>query len=131
MKFTLPYLHPRRAKYGNRKTEAHGQRFDSKAEAARYGLLLMLERAGDIRDLERQVKFELIPKCGDERACSYVADFVYSWRDPITREWSTIVEDVKGMRTPDYVIKRKLMLQKHGIRICEVNVRRKAVRKCK
>ena len=106
--------------------------FDSKKEWRRYGELTMLERAGKITDLRTQVKYVLIPaqrepdimgprggrKPGKliEHECSYVADFVY--HDLATGE--TVVEDTKGFRTKDYVIKRKLMLWVHGIKIREV-----------
>ena len=90
-----------------------------------------MQRAGLIANLREQVKYELIPaqygKCGKdfkgrttrallERACSYIADFVYT----DCKTGQTIVEDTKGMRTREYVIKRKLMLYMHGIRIKEV-----------
>ena len=106
-------------KYGNRKVNLNGEKFDSAKEARRYGELVLLERAGQISDLKRQVRFELIPtqyengKCV-ERAVHYVADFVYK------ENWKEIVEDTKGVRTKDYIIKRKLMLYVHGIRIKEV-----------
>lgn len=116
------------AKYGNRKIEADGIVFDSKKEARRYHQLKLLEGAGMIRDLQMQVKFLLIPaqysteittrsgkpKCV-ERECSYVADFVY-YDELGTRH----VEDTKGFRTKDYIIKRKLMLYVHGVRIKEI-----------
>jgi hypothetical protein len=98
---------------------------DSQREAVRWMELKLLERAGHIKDLQRQVKFVLIPKqvgyVGKkvkvlERECSYVADFVYT--DNETEK--TVVEDTKGVRTKDYIIKRKLMLYMHGIRIKEV-----------
>ena len=92
---------------------------------------MLLQKAGEIKDLERQVKFELIPtqrepdtigKRGGihkgkviENGVSYVADFVYT----DCRSGKTVVEDSKGMRTKDYIIKRKLMLWIHGIRIFE------------
>jgi dsDNA-specific endonuclease/ATPase MutS2 len=97
----------------------NGEAFDSAKEARRYGELVLLERAGQISDLKRQVRFELIPtqyengKCV-ERAVHYVADFVYK------DNYKEIVEDAKGFRTKDYIIKRKLMLFIHGIRIKEV-----------
>lgn len=78
-----------------------------------------MERAGAIHDLVRQLKFELVPaqyvdgKCV-ERAVNYIADFVYWEGDKM------IVEDAKGVRTPEYVIKRKLMLARHQVRIREV-----------
>ncbi len=98
-------------KYRSRKTEVGGVVFDSQREARRYQELLLLEKAGAIRDLQRQVKFVLIPaqfelqerfgKDGKplkprkrclERECAYIADFVY-WDDGL------VVEDVKGFRT--------------------------------
>ena len=109
-----------RSKYRSKKVTVNGITFDSKKEANRYQELLLLERAGQIRGLERQVKFELIPsqKINGkvvERACSYIADFVY-----YDSENNYIVEDTKGFRTSDYIIKRKLMLRVFGIYIKEV-----------
>ena len=108
-------------KYNNKKITVNGQVFDSKKEANRYKELLLLEKAGAIKDLRMQVKFTLIPAQRDEatgkvveRECSYKADFVYSEGD------KTVVEDVKGFRTKEYIIKRKLMLWRYGIRIREV-----------
>ncbi len=108
-------------KYRNVKTEIDGIKFDSKKEAARWQELKLLERAHEINDLRRQVKFELIPhqyaedgKMIAERAVNYVADFAYNENGKI------VVEDTKGVRTKDYIIKRKLMLYVHGIRIREV-----------
>lgn len=122
-------------KYRNKKVEVDGILFDSKKEANRYMELKLLEKAGQITDLKRQVRYELIPrqreqstdmyKAGPhkgeyklgkviEQSCYYVADFVYKEGDCI------VVEDTKGMKTKDYVIKRKLMLHKYGIRIKEV-----------
>jgi hypothetical protein len=109
----------KRPKYGNRKVVRDGITFDSAKEARRWSELLLLEKAGAIQNLQRQVKYQLIPSqkiAGKvvERACSYVADFVY------VRGGETIVEDTKGVKTPEYIIKRKLMLWVHGIRINEV-----------
>lgn len=96
---------------------------DSQWEATRWTELKLLERAGKIKNLNRQVKFVLIPKQVEyvgkkvkvvERECSYIADFVYQ------ENGQTIVEDTKGLRTKDYIIKRKLMLYMHGIKIREV-----------
>ena len=90
----------------------------------RAAALRLMERAGLISDLREQVPFELIPAQWEmaggkrrcvERACKYVADFTYV--DNETGE--TVVEDAKGFRTREYVIKRKLMLRVHGIRIRE------------
>lgn len=104
--------------------------FDSKVEAYRYMELKRLEKAGVIHDLRLQVPFELIPTQREadttdtrgrkhrgrviERACVYKADFVYYEGDRM------VVEDVKGCKTPEYKIKRKLMLWVKGIRIKEV-----------
>lgn len=92
----------------------------SKKEAARKRELELLEMAGEISNLRCQVPFELIPmqkingKCV-ERSCKYVADFVY-----LDKHGRQIVEDTKGFRTKDYIIKRKLMLFRYGIRVKEV-----------
>lgn len=118
-------------KYRNKKVEIDGIVYDSKKEAKRHQELLLLERAGAIHDLQRQVKYVLIPAQREpdtigarggvhkgkliERECSYMADFVY-----ITEDGLKVVEDTKGFRTKDYVIKRKLMLHVHGIRIKEI-----------
>lgn len=94
-------------KYKNKKIEFNGMKFDSKKEANRYQELLILQHAGQITELEKQVKFELIPsqKGGirTERPMTYIADFVY-WEDGVR-----VIEDCKGFKTKDYVIKRKLM----------------------
>ena len=123
-------------KYGNKKVVIHGEVFDSKREAMRYYDLKFLEGIGAIRDLKRQVTYELIPvqrekstkfykkgrKKGQpiegkiiEKAVTYIADFVYT--DAATGK--LVVEDAKGVRTKDYIIKRKLMLYIHGIKIRE------------
>lgn len=113
-----------RSKYGARKTVIDGITFASKKEANRYCELKLLERAGEICCLRLQVPFELIPaqyeETGEvymkgknkgkpkrgrciEKAVVYYADFVYQ-----NMGSDRIVEDVKGMRTPVYIIKRKL-----------------------
>ena len=102
------------SKYNNRKmTAPDGQKFDSVKEYHRWGCLRLLERAGAIKDLKRQVKYELIPRIGDQRACTYIADFTYM------EDGKLVVEDVKGIKTDAYKIKKKLMLWVHGIRIKE------------
>lgn len=107
-------------KYGAKKVTYNGITFDSKREANRYCELKLLERAGAISDLQMQVSYELIPsqykdgKC-IERSVTYKADFVYTDKDGFT-----VVEDTKGMKTKDYIIKRKLMLYAHGVKIKEV-----------
>lgn len=125
------------SKYHNRQfTTSDGIVHDSHKEAMRWGWLKIQERIGEIRDLRTQVPFELIPaqrevsnevykkgsKKGQpkegkliEKPVTYIADFVYI----DTKTGETVVEDSKGFRTKDYIIKRKLMLYVHGIRIKE------------
>ena len=114
---------------GNQKITVDGVMYDSTKEYKRYLELIVLERAGVISDLRRQVKYVLIPtqrepdtigprggiKKGKliEKECSYYADFVYK------ENGKEIVEDCKGFREEKYLIKRKLMLYIHGIRIKE------------
>lgn len=127
------------SKYHSRRIISNGEKFDSKKEAARYKELKTLERAGIIQDLQRQVKYVLIPaqyehtgkiyvkgkdkgkpKKGKliERECAYYADFVYC------RNGEIIVEDVKGYKKGGayniFVIKRKLMIYIYGIKIKEL-----------
>lgn len=103
------------AKYNNRLTVVDGITFDSKKEAKRYRELKLLERGKEISELELQVSYELIPKQKGERSVSYIADFRYKDRDG-----EVVVEDAKGVRTQVFIIKKKLMLWVHGIRIKEV-----------
>lgn len=127
-------MYPRykKSKYGAKKTVIDGIEFDSKKEAKRYQELSWLQKTGAISDLRRQVKYVLIPAQREpdtigarggikqgrliEREVAYIADFVYYDHD-FRQE---IVEDTKGFRTPEYIIKRKLMLYLKGIRIKEV-----------
>ena len=108
------------SKFRNEKAKLDGKDFDSKKEAKRYGELLILLKAGEISNLLLQVPFELVPaqfrdgKCL-ERAVVYKADFVYEKKDG-----EKVVEDTKGVKTREYIIKRKLMLLKFGIKIKEV-----------
>ncbi len=127
-----------KSKFHSKKITVDGITFDSKKEYRRYCELALLEKAGQIQSLELQKVFELIPaqyenvsreeyikskgkktkgKC-IERACKYIADFTYM------QDGKFIVEDVKGYKKGKaydlFVIKRKLMLYVHGIRIKEV-----------
>ena len=107
------------SKYHNRKVYVGLEQFDSQREASRWVELRLMEKAGRITDLQRQVPYELIPaqkRDGRvaERALKYIADFVYQ------ENGETVVEDVKGMKTKEYMIKRKLMLWEFGIRVREV-----------
>lgn len=114
------------SKYNSRKTVVNGVAFDSKKEAARFGQLLLLERSGDLKDLKLQPEFtiqEAFKTTDGEsiRAVRYRADFSYLRRvkeGPDTC-WERVVEDVKGYRTKDYAIKRKLMLGM-GIKVVEL-----------
>jgi len=103
------------SKYHNKRVTVDGITFDSVKEASRYQELRMLERAGEITGLVRQQKIELIPKTKLYRACYYVCDFIYYDK----RENKTIYEDVKGVRTKEYLLKRKLLYWRHGIEIKE------------
>lgn len=116
-------------KYHSEKITVDGETFDSKKEFRRWQELQLLEKAGQITDLRRQVLFELVPASREkptigprggvrpgkviEKPVNYIADFVYY------KGGERIVEDTKGVRTADYIIKRKLMLYMHGIRISE------------
>lgn len=121
----------KKAKYRNSKVAIGGDTYDSMKEYRRYLDLLALENAGEIKDLRRQVKYILLPaqrepdtigKRGGihkgkllEKEVAYYADFVYTDSDG-----KLIVEDTKGIRTKDYIIKRKMMLYFHKIQIHEV-----------
>lgn len=98
------------SKYNNLRTAYDGINFDSKKEAERYMDLKLLERAGAIKDLQLQVPFELVPKQKGERAVRYIADFVYYDAE----KHISVVEDVKGCRTREYIIKRKLFKYLYG-----------------
>lgn len=108
-----------RTKYNATRYIDGEERFDSKKEYLRWKQLKKMHEDGEIFMLQRQVEFELIPrqvigKKVAERACKYVADFVYR------KDGITIVEDVKGYKTEVYKIKKKLMLYRYGIQIREV-----------
>lgn len=112
-------------KFHAEKTVVDGIEFDSAKEARRYSDLRLMEIAGEICDLSRQVEYELIPKQTRsdgtaERAIKYLADFVYTR----CADCETVVEDVKGYKMGAaysvFVIKRKLMLWRYGITVKEV-----------
>jgi len=133
----MNYFIKPKSKYNNKVVDLiSGERFDSKKEYARWCELKLMEQGGLIEKLERQVSFELIPaqyediemmnKNGKkiikkkllERACSYLADFVYIDNE----NGKQVIEDTKSKATitPEYIIKRKLMLYKYGIKIKEM-----------
>ena len=103
-------------KYGAVKTVIDGITFDSRHEAEAWSVLKIMEKAGAIRDLERQVKYELVPKTDKFRAVSYIADFRYY--DCEIGE--TVVLDAKGVKTKEYLLKKKLMYWRYGIEVKEV-----------
>ena len=100
-------------KYRAVKTEIDGIRFDSKREANRYKELKLLEQTGVIRDLRLQVPYTLIEKSKYGREIRYIADFVYREND------AEVVEDVKGILTPVYRLKKRLMAERFGVVIKE------------
>ena len=111
------------SKYHNRMVMTPDGKFDSVKEFSRWQELKLLQRAGEIYDLQRQVPFVLIPTQRDEitgkvieKEARYVADFTYR----NCKDGRIVVEDTKGMKTPEYILKRKIMLYRHGIRIREV-----------
>lgn len=98
-------------KYRNTPMVVDGIRFDSKREATRWSNLRLLERAGQIADLKRQVTFPL--DVNGHAVTRYRADFTY------VENGKTVVEDSKGFQTPEYKIKRALMKAVHGVEIVE------------
>jgi len=122
---------PKGSKYHNQRTNRGNLTFDSKKEAQRFGELQILLIAGAIRNLKLQCDFTLqeaytTPEGERVRAIRYKADFCYERATELDAEglmhWEPVVEDVKSSatRTKDYIIKRKLMQEKHGISITEV-----------
>lgn len=101
------------SKYGNRRVNTPDGWFDSQRELKRWEELKLLERAGKITNLQRQVRYELIPKIGRLRAIHFVADFQYEENGKI------VVEDSKGYRNRLYMLKARLMLFRHGIEVYE------------
>ena len=108
-----------KSKYHSKKVKVDGETFDSKKEYFRWRELQLLEKTGKIHNLRRQQRIELLPSQRIdgkvvERPCCYVADFTYE------ENGKKIVEDAKGYKTTEYIIKRKLLLWRHGIKIREV-----------
>lgn len=119
--------YPKRPKYSNVKTEYGGHKFDSKKEAARYQELLLLEKAGKIARLKLQPRYDIViqgvpikiksDKSPNGRKVQYVADFQYmAIRDDSTK---LVIEDVKGMKTPIYKLKKALM-EAMGYEVTEI-----------
>lgn len=104
----------RTSKYNAKKTEVDGYLFDSRAEARRYQELKILEQAGEITALELQPKFSVY--VNRQHICNYKADFRY-----LTRTGECVTEDVKGVKTAVYRLKKKLVEASYGIEITEVS----------
>lgn len=95
-------------KYRNVQTEVDGIKFASKAEARRYADLKLLERAGHIKDLKLQPRFPLV--VNGLLVCTYVADFSFVY----TKSGNEVIEDTKGVKTKDFIIKAKLFHALYG-----------------
>jgi hypothetical protein len=106
----------KKSKFNNVKTLVGNELVDSGREAIRYGELKLLQQADEITALQSQVWFLIEPKNDKNRASYYIADFVYF--DYRLKQWA--VEDVKGKRTADYILKKKVMYNRYGIDIKEV-----------
>lgn len=107
-----------RPKYGNRKVTIDGITFASAKEGRRYSELKLLERAGEIAELRLQPRFPLT--VNGVKVCTYVGDFAYhhTFRGAVMAQQT--VEDVKGFRTREYLIKAKLFRAVHGYPVTEV-----------
>ncbi len=101
-----------RNKYGAVKTTVDGIKFDSKKEAARYRVLVLCEKAGSISNLSLQPKFDLM--VNGTKIGFYKADFKYNLLDG-----KEVIEDVKGMKTPIYNLKKKMIKAIYGFDIFE------------
>lgn len=119
----------KRSKYGNRKVVRDGIKFDSEREAARFSELKVLRAMGKIRNLRLQANFTLVEGYttieGERiKPMVYCADFTYERATAPDQNgtvyWLREVEDVKGMRTKEYRLKKKLMQEKYNITIREV-----------
>lgn len=124
------YLPPRN-KYHAKKVTILGITFDSKKEGMRWLLLKDMESRGEISNLQRQVPFELLPAIYEDvtvhlktkdkierrlkqRSVNYIADFTY------IKDGKQVVEDTKGLRLPDYILKKKMMLALLNIEVIEI-----------
>lgn len=113
-RFGGPYV--ARSKYRAVRTVVDGWTFDSKREAARYGELLVYGQSGLLRNLELQPKFPI--RIGEIKIANYLADFRYEFL--VENRWQDVIEDVKGMKTPIYRLKKKIVEALYGITIREV-----------
>lgn len=104
----------RRQKYGAIPTWVDGIRFASKREAKRFGELLLLVKVGEIENVQVQPAY--LVTLNEAAICTYRADFRYQVKK--TGAW--VVEDVKGMKTPVYKLKKRLVEAQYGIQIQEI-----------
>ena len=108
----------KRSKYKAVRCEVDGEKFDSKKEARRWAELKMLKKAGQVRNINRQLAFELI--VNGERVGAYVSDFIYERLTASgSPKWEKVIEDCKGFRTPLYRLKKKLFEAQYGRKILE------------
>ena len=113
----------KKPKYRNHKVRLDGRTFASKLEAGRYVDLKLMEKAGLIHGLRCQVSFRL--EINSLLVCRYIADFCYFMKGSLVQ----VVEDAKGYQTPEYLLKKKLMLAIHGITIQEFRKENRRARK--
>lgn len=109
------YKRVKRNKYNAQKTVVDGITFDSKAEAEYYCALKLLKKAGEVKSIELQPEFELLPGEEGKRPVKYIADFRVTYSDGKVE-----IIDVKGVRTDVYKLKKRLVEHKYGIEIKEV-----------
>jgi hypothetical protein len=118
------------SKYHATAVTVDGERFASLGELRRYHELKILVRAGQVRELHRQVPLDLHARGAIESPAigKYIADFVYEERetDHGVERWAPVVEDFKGVRTPLYCWKRRHVELEYGIRVRETSARRRA-----
>ena len=110
----IPKKTRRPNKYFAKKTVAMGLKFDSRWEAERWGQLKAMERAGVVTQLERQIRFSL--DINGQKICDYIADFQYLLHEEDGTH-KEIVEDAKGVQTPEFKLKKKMMKAIHNIDI--------------
>jgi hypothetical protein len=103
-----------RSKYGAKPTILDGIKFASKWESERYGILKVMQSAGVVRDLKLQVPYRL--EINGQLICKYIPDFTYE-KQQENGDWEFIVEDAKGVETPEFKLKKKMMLAIHNINI--------------
>jgi hypothetical protein len=125
-RLNYPITQPKQNKYKNTKIEIDNIKFDSIKEAKRYRELKLMEQAGEIKDLQMQVPYILQDsfKLGNKtyREIKYIADFTYMQKNKTSdiELWELVIEDTKGYKTKEYLLKRKMFAYKYQIEISEV-----------